>query len=180
MRPITGSWAGATPLAQLEDSTFPSGTFLTFELPAQHRSDNNMIMIIPNWVVGYYDMRKYAMFISFRVPSGRYDRGVPDPFTYAVNIYYTDSPQQTFSRFTYLLVTLYDGEVYTNTTVGVVLRMYSSNYHGARVGVCRQMQQKETNCYDGLDNDCDGLTAILDPDCAAEARLYPLHPMVPL
>ena len=35
----------------------------------------------------------------------------------------------------------------------------------ATVRLCRYTQISETNCHDGLDNDCDGLVDMADPSC---------------
>lgn len=36
---------------------------------------------------------------------------------------------------------------------------------GLQVSICRFETTTETNCWDGLDDDCDGLIDGADPDC---------------
>ncbi|PNH07551.1 Autolysin [Tetrabaena socialis] len=53
---------------------------------------------------------------------------------------------------------------------GLVVRVVSAGAASARVSLCRATATSETaggveGCYDGYDNDCDGLTDAEDPDC---------------
>eukprot|EP00798_Chlamydomonas_sp_ICE-L_P025476 gene25477-11137_t len=87
------SWLGLGTLGP--DSLYADASTLTFNLPAQHTSENNMMIVVPDWAEGYGVTGR-------KVPSGRYDRTFPNTFAWATNIYYSEAPQQTFARFTYL------------------------------------------------------------------------------
>jgi hypothetical protein len=56
-----------TPLAQLNSSTFPAGTWLTLDLPAQHVDSQNMVLVQPDWTEGYEDLEQPHMwFLGYR------------------------------------------------------------------------------------------------------------------
>lgn len=49
--------------------------------------------------------------------------------------------------------------------VNTVLKFTSSTNTTATISLCRKTEEAETNCFDGLDNDCDGLVNSGDLDC---------------
>ena len=54
------------PLAKLNNSNFPPGKFVDYYLPAQHTTDTNIIMLVPDWLPTYGFSRRYAFFLSYR------------------------------------------------------------------------------------------------------------------
>ena len=49
---------------------------------------------------------------------------------------------------------IYDNEVWRNTTAQLVIKQHSSDGRSAAISICRMSELTETSCSDGLDNDC--------------------------
>lgn len=49
--------------------------------------------------------------------------------------------------------------------LGYKVQLVSTTATHARVHICRYTELVETNCSDGLDNDCNGLADSRDPAC---------------
>eukprot|EP00798_Chlamydomonas_sp_ICE-L_P024728 gene24727-10364_t len=58
------------------------------------------------------------------------------------------------------------GSTYNDTNTGLVMVFNTANEESGDISLCRYTETVETNCFDGLDNDCNGLTDSEDPACA--------------
>ncbi|GIL48408.1 hypothetical protein Vafri_4560 [Volvox africanus] len=78
----------ASPLAQLNSSTFPTRTFKTFTLPATYvTSEGNMIWIQPDWVLP--KPYKKNLYLALRMKGGG-DRDLLDEFDGKVSVHEVD------------------------------------------------------------------------------------------
>ncbi|KAG1675240.1 hypothetical protein FOA52_016271 [Chlamydomonas sp. UWO 241] len=157
------------PLATLNTGSMPVlGSWIEFSLPAQHTDRENMLLVLPDWVPFYSAAdRTWAWFIGYRIDSGNYDDDIPAKFTYQTNIYWWDGMYQEMPLMTRWFASIFTGEVFRNETDGWAIRQMSGGTQGAVVSVCRMGSVVESGdqCFDGIDNDCDGLIDDEDPDC---------------
>jgi len=155
----------SNPLVVLNATTLGSGWFFFYQLPAQHTSNENTLLITPDWVQGYNFGRPYALFVSYRIDSGKYDDDIPGDYLFQTNIHMWDGLSQTSTRLTRWWGSIYTGEEWRNTTNMLVIKQVEGGTAGATIGICRMNQVYETSCGDGQDNDCDGWVDAMDPDC---------------
>ncbi|GAX76122.1 hypothetical protein CEUSTIGMA_g3565.t1 [Chlamydomonas eustigma] len=166
-------WGG--PIATLRSQNFRSGSWITFNLPAQNTAFDNMIMVQPDWNPFYNNgTATYTWYISYRVNSGKYDQQIPGEYTFVTNIYWWDGQYQLMPIMTNWMAGVYDGQIFTNMTDMFSVRQVSGGSLGAVVQLCRMSQVQERSCDDGLDNDCNGLIDSEDPACIAVAAGKPV------
>ncbi|GAX74872.1 hypothetical protein CEUSTIGMA_g2318.t1 [Chlamydomonas eustigma] len=169
-------WGG--PLATLSSQNFTTGSWITFNLPAQNTAHNNMIMVQPDWNPSYNYGTTYSWYISYRVNSGKYDQQIPGDYTFVTNIYWWDGQYQLMPIMTNWMAGVYNGQIFTNMTDMFSVRQVSGGSLGAVVQLCRMSQVQERSCNDGLDNDCNGLIDSEDPACIAAAAGKPTPPVL--
>mmetsp|Transcript_25332 Transcript_25332/g.55031 ORF Transcript_25332/g.55031 Transcript_25332/m.55031 type:complete len:572 (+) Transcript_25332:136-1851(+) len=111
------------------------------------------------------------VFLSLRSNFGEYERpfdALNDRPTVLLHTWdavsATDFKQ---ARQTMLQTSFYAaGNSWSEPATGLVVKLVSITTAAATVSVCRASEYtREVSCFDGLDNDCDGLPDALDPDC---------------
>ncbi|GIL41982.1 hypothetical protein Vafri_48 [Volvox africanus] len=146
-------------------------------IPATNLTDTNALFL--NYSSS--TVRFPNMFISFRTRGLLYDDVMPTNLMDQVFVHQFNgtATERDYNR-TLLVATLVTNGVYTSPFVdtypntsaggGVKIRVVSITPGvSATVQLCHFTQLKETNCKDGIDNDCDG---IID-NCAPPASLAP-------
>ncbi|KAL6759131.1 Gametolysin peptidase M11-domain-containing protein [Haematococcus lacustris] len=156
-----------SPIVTLNAVTLPPGLPVTLTLPPQQATKQNMVLIVPDWLSAAQKgtSRPVAWFLGYRTATGAYDDDIPPENQFTTNIYWWDGGAQRVWRLTRLVASVGNGQAWRNTTNQLVVRQLQTRGDGATISICRWNQAVETNCNDGLDNDCDGLTDALDPDC---------------
>ena len=57
------------------------------------------------------------------------------------------------------------GTTFNIRSLGYKIQLISTSSTNCRVHMCRYTQTTETDCTNGLDDDCNGLTDAKDPAC---------------
>lgn len=79
-------------------------------------------------------------------------------------------------------VTAYLPLIWTEPMTGLTVTLQSADPHGASatVAVCKPAERgRELSCFNGLDDDCDGLPDAQDPDCLGAVAPAPIVTPVP-
>lgn len=142
-------------------SNFAPGVWHGHTIAADAVSSSSMIRVVTP---------TSAFFVSYRQPIG-FDSGLVAPYRYrvfvhmfrgAVGVLTGDKPElQTLNGLTI-------NTTYTDTVGGwrVLVTSITKATNSSCVTLCRYSQTVETDCHNGLDDDCNGLVDALDPACS--------------
>ncbi|GIL96739.1 hypothetical protein Vretimale_2548 [Volvox reticuliferus] len=174
-------WITTLPGADLNGSTLLLGQRRTFTLPNQNRAIQSIIRVNPTWTITGMEYQTSvkapvkAYYISFRFGQDIFESFSTHPLDYQDNRVYIYSYRGTQSPYSWEPSTLNErlgpNETYRGPLpAGLVVKVISIIPNvSATVSVCRSGGPKESqggnSCGDGLDNDCDGLVDLDDPDC---------------
>ncbi|KAG2450776.1 hypothetical protein HYH02_004613 [Chlamydomonas schloesseri] len=111
-----------------------------------------------------------TLWVSYRAGKSVYDQ-LPDELTDRVSIFWYPGTDPNDATVTVRLAALAEGEVWRNDTLSlsVTRAAPAAGGAGAQVVVCRYSGDAEAECGDGLDDDCDGLVDMDDPDCSGSS-----------
>ncbi|KXZ48422.1 hypothetical protein GPECTOR_28g830 [Gonium pectorale] len=184
---------GGDPRTGLNGSLTAAGLWvgrpLAMRLPAASVADNNTIVVslgpsitpqgAPAFLPSNATQPQY--FLTFRARganSGAFDGGLAPRFRRKVLVHALKSLPKEPATETSLLAVLQEGESWESPFVPfgqggtggrLHVRVTSAGAKEAAVQLCRAAVRSESveddSCYDGLDNDCDGLVDEDDPDC---------------
>jgi len=161
-------WAG--PLGTLYKDNLPAGTWRKYTLPPAIESSRNFLLVKPNWNA---DAASYSLFVSYRKKEW-YDIGLDATRNYGdrVIIYSTTSSSLTAQAYSSYEGAAGNNGTFFETRLGSGLVVWVKNLQSsfADVHVCRRTETQESNCWDGLDTDCDGLVDADDPDCQQQQK----------
>lgn len=175
--------------------SFEDGLPLIREIPAAALSDMNMVRVkisglspyAPN--PSFKTPQEHAIYISYRVrqPDPGFDSALTDEFSHKVYIHTYNftvqsppRPDPSTDAFKPLLIAMLDSKVsqikalnmratkfvkYWYGTKGLNISLVEKSNTSALVSICSYTLQKETECDDGLDDDCNGLIDMEDPAC---------------
>ncbi|KAG2496773.1 hypothetical protein HYH03_005181 [Edaphochlamys debaryana] len=186
-------WALPLPGADLNGSTMPPGTWLPYFVPYQSTAHASHVRIYPSWVpTNSTDLGgglpAPAFFISARIEDLPFEGGVLDDywdehFDSPPGMVFVHTSQNSQEPVPYLAshmeAALNASQQYrAPPPYDIVVRVDRlDGATGASVTVCRSEQEAESrndgSCYDGIDNDCDGLTDQQDQDCQTGALKPP-------
>ena len=122
------------------------------------------------------------VFLGFRARES-YDADLTDAFASHTSIYSWNG--STYNDFfeTYWLGSVATGQAFYEPLSGITTRQLSISADGgsAVVSICRNTTMAETGalCYNGLDDDCDGLIDGNDPNCGGTVPGAPTPANVP-
>lgn len=167
-------------LLALDSSNLDAGSPITLSLPSQAAANSSFLAVVSDW---QGTPRNY--FISYRLTQPLYDVTVEGYIDGLLLHTYDGAIQSDSSNSIFLGSISRDaatgayGIGYQDTSLtdwlyssGLVVSLISADDASARVWVCRQGAQAENTtdlCFDGLDNDCNGLVDSDDPACAGVA-----------
>ncbi|EFJ45511.1 hypothetical protein VOLCADRAFT_94248 [Volvox carteri f. nagariensis] len=201
-------WASPIPGGHIAAGRdLPPGIAKTFTLPSMSLGSENMLRIITDAANTALNgsatttrrEAQRALFVSFRIRGtdpASYDSGLgrDNNIYFDLNNYvWVHEFNETANgmpgvRHSLLLAKLDNKagkdsftQVLSTTLGGVTVRVKSKTAKAATVTVCRFLRTNESgsSCSDGLDNDCDGLVDMDDPDCNPALRPSPPPPSPP-
>ncbi|KXZ43973.1 hypothetical protein GPECTOR_76g794 [Gonium pectorale] len=169
--------------SDLNSTALSVGTTLTFQLPFQTRSFESVIRIYPDWAVPAGSSSNLAalpvpaFYISLRNRALPFENLATSVFPSPRVLIHTSNITQDVSSFqrSTLQTLVAPGKNFSAPLpFGLVVRVLSiSNTTGASVTICRADRTAESpndeSCFDGIDNDCDGLLDNDDPDCSGRS-----------
>ncbi|EFJ52018.1 hypothetical protein VOLCADRAFT_87125 [Volvox carteri f. nagariensis] len=168
---------GSKPVLQLDGKGLVHGNATTVRIPLQTSNVQSSLIVTGNGL-----LLGQRLFISARVNTYRYD--LPWDFWYD-NVPYvllhTYSGTDAVSYVTTVLVgEIRVGQAWRDRNSSISVRFDSyDRYTGAAVRICSRVADAEQNCGDGLDDDCDFLSDLDDPDCKGRNGPRPLSPPRP-
>lgn len=191
--------------------SFEDGLPLLRDLPAAALTDMNMIRIkisdLPPYAPNpsFKTPQEHAIYISYRVrqPDPGFDSGLSDEFTHKVYIHTYNftvqsppRPDPSADPFKPMLIAMLDTKQaqikalnmrtakfvkYWFTNKGLNISLLEKSNTTAIISLCSYSLTQETNCEDGLDDDCNGLTDMEDPACwSAMPPTTPYTPSPPI
>ncbi|GAX78725.1 hypothetical protein CEUSTIGMA_g6163.t1 [Chlamydomonas eustigma] len=174
---IRAGWS--TPIASLWENNFTAGKWYNYSIPAVEVSSVNAVRIFPNWTTPNWGGNSLpAYYLSMKINKG-YDETISTTYTGQLSVHLTNA---TNINDPYMPLLIGDGTGNqpgdqclgsgltlggkVNDTVTYLIISYTGfNGTAASTSVCRYTETVETNCHDGLDNDCNGLVDSQDPAC---------------
>ncbi|GFH30779.1 peptidase_M11 domain-containing protein, partial [Haematococcus lacustris] len=193
--PMGNAWAGprcyaaphqwqlgwSQPLLEVTSANLPPSSWLTVQLPGLALQQTSVVRVLPTWNAG---ATTPAYFIAYR-PALGHDSGLSANgygLGNMVHIHTYDWPAVPAAiewRPTLLRSLASPGAIWSDvwtSNLRVRLISLSPDQTTASVGICRYTVSYETgdDCFDGLDNDCNGLTDDQDPNCRPGAQ--PISP----
>ncbi|GLI69555.1 hypothetical protein VaNZ11_014104 [Volvox africanus] len=174
-------WVSPLPGGDLNGTTLPVGRVMTFYLPGQNENPRSYLRINPTWAITGKEMYSAtrapvpAFFISHRYKEVPFDNLSPANSHIAVHTFNGTREAQSYQNVTLEAFLLVKGEYRAPMPFGLVVRFLSYKSGGnATITLCRAGGEMEnlggSSCFDGIDNDCDGLVDFADPDCAGVPR----------
>ncbi|KAL6764988.1 Gametolysin peptidase M11-domain-containing protein, partial [Haematococcus lacustris] len=186
--PMGNPWAGprcynapqqwqlgwSRPLQDITATTLAPGSWLTVQLPGLVLQSASFVRVTPTWKAG---ATTPTYFISYR-PAVGHDSGLgANGLANMVHIHtynWSAVPAAVDWRPMWLGKLGAVGAIWSDpwaSNLRVRLTALAPDLMAASVGVCRYITSAESgaDCFDGLDNDCNGLTDSQDPNCKAGA-----------
>eukprot|EP00798_Chlamydomonas_sp_ICE-L_P014165 gene14165-20133_t len=153
----TGQRAGwNVPIGTYNHDNITAGTWYDFTLPAARLTDKNFV-------------RFPAYYFSYRTRVG-YDESIRSSYAQRISIHQYNGTS-IFDFWRPIIVGnagLQLGAIFNDTNTGIVVETLEFGETEGKMKLCRYTETVETNCFDGLDNDCNGLTDDEDPACAGK------------
>ncbi|KAG1679293.1 hypothetical protein FOA52_009323 [Chlamydomonas sp. UWO 241] len=168
-------------IATLSQSNLPAGAHRVQTIPVQALAPKHALRVVADWARGATTPQ---LWFGYRRDVGLYDSltlavpPVPPGFSTptrsvngVLNIYLFDpSPPDGQPVETHLVASLTpEHPVWSDTALGTALtvRVTVASQYVVSFDVCRRSADTEADCHDGADDDCNGLTDLADPACAA-------------
>ncbi|KAL6753142.1 Gametolysin peptidase M11-domain-containing protein [Haematococcus lacustris] len=177
-------WLRAAPSAVFSSANLLPGHTVTLSLPATINDPDSLAVVYPDWVLPRTGALPYdVIFISYRaLDGGEYDSAIPFFYTGGLLIHtWNGAGQLDGSLDSQIQARLFPGQTWSdggalNAWLTVHLVNTSASLPGGPIDtaaftICRPTVPGvwcEVTCYDGLDNDCDGLFDQDDPDSPDE------------
>ncbi|GIL84615.1 hypothetical protein Vretifemale_13287 [Volvox reticuliferus] len=190
--PLRGNWEGdfRGSYGNLTASNFTRTSQVTLVIPAAYARDDHMVVVNlgrKNSTDGYVSSFRNDIpifFISYRVASPNmsgYDSGLLPEHDRSVIIHaYKGIQDEMLSsgvRPQFIKSVPGNGtwtsdfyNFYEDTGGQLKLKIKRSDANEAEVILCRAVADRETDCTDDLDNDCNGLIDRCDPPCIGSGR----------
>ncbi|KAL6765334.1 Gametolysin peptidase M11-domain-containing protein [Haematococcus lacustris] len=188
--PMGNAWAGprcfvaphqwqlgwSSPLQDITSANLAPGNWLTLQLPGLTLQQASFVRVFPTWNAG---ATTPTYFISFR-PALGHDSGLAANGYGMANMVHIHTynwsavPAAIEWRPMWLRTLATPGAIWSDnwlSSLRVRLNSLAPDFTSASVGICRYTSSAETGaaCFDGIDNDCNGLTDSQDPNCQTGA-----------
>jgi hypothetical protein len=166
-------WSESNPETFNASRPIPAGVWTPRTILATAVSPTRQtVRITPAWAAAAA-VAAPTFFVSYRQATS-YDSGLQNPYRNRVFVHVYNGSLNQLTGFKPELQTLYGlgvGDTYADPAGSWRLKVTGINGQGdappqsATFAVCRSTSAVEDNCFDGLDNDCNGLTDAADPAC---------------
>lgn len=148
-------------LKDYNKTNYPIGTWDVHNIPSSQVNRTNVIRITPDWSDAY-SYQKEVLYISYLTPTG-YDTLLLPSYVNTMQVHSSKNIYLPEYANTHLL---YSGNgTYDIPFYNLVVSVLYLKTHSAIIKMCVRKSLVESNCMDGMDDDCDGLIDKLDDDC---------------
>eukprot|EP00798_Chlamydomonas_sp_ICE-L_P001878 gene1878-33295_t len=153
----------ALSIATLTKANLTAGAWKYYNIPSVRRTDTNYVRVFPDWdtpTLGWVGKQFPGYYFSYRTLEN-YDKWLQSSFIRSgASIYDGFKPNLIGGA------GVTAGSTYNDTNIGLVMVFTQANATHGDISLCCYTETVETDCFDGLDNDCNGLKDREDPACA--------------
>lgn len=150
------------PIMEYNNTNMQLGKWFTHSIPPTQLTPVNYVRIVPDWNIQYNSLKE-SFFISYRTALG-YDTLLLSTFANKVHVHSSRNvlppPEYINTQLMYI-----GNGLYEISYTGIIINVTRVTNLSATVSICVKKGLSETNCTDGLDDDCDGMTDQYDTDC---------------
>ncbi|GIL96737.1 hypothetical protein Vretimale_2544 [Volvox reticuliferus] len=183
-------WVSPLPGGDLNGATLEVGRPKRFVITGQSRSQQSIVRINPTWTLTGNERNSTTStlapvyYISLRIQEPPFES--LSPSVTRVYVYTSQATQavNSYTRSTLQAVLNVDNEFRAAMPYGIVVRVNSLSSSNSSINICRANGESEAqggsnSCFDGRDNDCDGLVDEEDPDCSGDGTQSVASPPPP-
>ncbi|GIL42048.1 hypothetical protein Vafri_115 [Volvox africanus] len=164
------------PFQTLTDNSLPYGNAVSVRIPSQLSTTASSVRVSVSGMPP-----NHGVFIAARLNVYPYDlpwKFQDDGVPFLIMHTYNGTDGKTYLP-TQLVGEIRIGETWRDPNSSLVVRFDSWSWDsGAAARICRRSADAEYSCHDGLDEDCDFLEDMADPDCV-QPRPPPRQPSPP-
>ncbi|GIL48042.1 hypothetical protein Vafri_4754 [Volvox africanus] len=173
-------WVAPLPGGDLNGTTLEVGRQKRFFLTGQNKAQQSIVRIDPTWTLNgtavptsKTSTSAPVYYVSLRTQEPPFE--VLSPSVTRIYVYTSQATQavNSYTRSTFQAVLNVDNEFRASMPYGIVVRVNTLTSSNSSISICRasgdsEAQVGSSSCFDGRDNDCDGLVDEEDPDCSGD------------